>query len=806
MKENNIYPLYAEYGYLDTPISGHNIICFEGEIAELPKQLLGLTDVPPSAPNEAWWPSVGCAPLDDWFALWWTIPDFTHHRAGVVKSKVALWPLNIISEVTDISPFLIKIGTIDEISDVPINLLENIINQLISSEKPLIFSNTDIWPHLLSHLWKLLWPEAKRNFSMNLAFMPDHTSAKKTWIHCVPKSKIKSWPEAQFSRINYEEHNSSRISKYLLGESKDETLNTHFQELIFNYNHPNQLNKILRAAERYDILISNPSFENALNLLRTVNSIPQNNFSLEKIKNHCTTLLHTTLTQQSFTNIFSLSNLNFSIPPSKELETWFKKNLPLMNYEELKQTLNNLEKNSAYLWWQQALLNCIKEQTTSPTTEWSNLFLNLLVDIELSKKVKDLIPNIMENFLISVWTNNKKNKSLIHLIKISKEKKWYKIHAKCLINEYEISEAFNQQNLIDDQNIGMPILINGFPGNDVVQEILKNQNETYLELLAERTVNEPDLLNNIDISNNKWLKLWILHIEKNGVLWPTQIDQKELIYSIFNKLIKSEDTNIINTLLSKMTRELTVIIEEYDNREQFWKHLTSANKSNFLLNLGKRQLRKIQVEQIPEPEQILSNKIIELACIEQKISLTCLLNILSWNNLSEEQARELLRKIDWTQQSNLIGNIVSSRKWKLIAKDIYRAYKSGNNNFRLAAQNIKNLLNNLEKFMITHIETNYDTFSRNQYDIEDLVDLIAEVGADLAPNRLNVIWIKAKGKQKHLTPGLRPDDAWVDAMKIAFNTKGNKRLILIVNELINEFPHNEYLKAIQKQLDLIKKR
>lgn len=102
-------PLLARYGAQD---NRHALLDWEGHPAEPPADLLGLTDKPPGsyAPGDRWWPSVGCGPVEGWWALWWTQPDEQARRGGMVRSEVALWRLDEVGAVDDLRPVMESLG------------------------------------------------------------------------------------------------------------------------------------------------------------------------------------------------------------------------------------------------------------------------------------------------------------------------------------------------------------------------------------------------------------------------------------------------------------------------------------------------------------------------------------------------------------------------------------------------------------------------------------------------------------------------------------------------------------------------
>ena len=145
-------PLRARYGARDNM---HALLAWDGDPARLPDNLADLTDKPPnaSAPGDRWWPSVGCGPLDDWWALWWTQPDDEATRAGMVRSEVALWHLDEIGDVTDLLPVLHALSGRTSLPTPPDARLGAVVEALMTADRRRpVYLDLETWPAVLAAL------------------------------------------------------------------------------------------------------------------------------------------------------------------------------------------------------------------------------------------------------------------------------------------------------------------------------------------------------------------------------------------------------------------------------------------------------------------------------------------------------------------------------------------------------------------------------------------------------------------------------------------------------------------------------
>lgn len=790
------YPVYAQYGYVDGPNVGHQLIHFDGDKATLPSELLGLTDAPPSA-TEQWWPSVGCAPLKNWFVLWWSVPDQNQLRNGTVRSNVALWPLDLIGGVDDISSAVLKISGLKEIPNIDENKIAAVLEGLMHSDKPIIFSELSIWPFVLVHLWKTLWSEARKTFSTSVAFLPQNTNRElHTWIYCVPLSRVHAWHETEFYKIESNIDSFNRGTKHLLSGS-DLTLESFLIESGVSLTRPYQLKKFIRAADRYDRFVDNQLPQNSVDLLRTLISINEKTVFIDTLKKNCVAVIQNNLNKQNLDFIQSLSNLEdkeqpFDMP-IPQLQDWFSQRLPLLSFNEIKTAILKLRDASACDWWQSGLKKAIQYRVVNYDINWDTIFIKTLIDKDVNVLVKDYIPKSLEERLSSVFLNIVQPFDSIGLIEITKENSWAKLHAKCALSCYTIPQAFDEQLTFGSTNAGLEILIMEFHGQETVQEIIGRANRTLINILSKRTSKEVSLLSAIDVSNQSWLYLWSEHIQRGGGLWPLNRNQKELGKGLLDVLINNTEKIVPDELLLSLANDLAASVDEYDRRENLWELFRVDIKKIVLSGVATRVLHKTLVTTVDMPEPVLSEAVVDLA-LSSNITAQTVLNILSWNSIytTEQKARNLLKKTNWTEFASPIGVIISSKNWREIAKDIYSSYKRGDRSLKPAVSQVEHLLSTTQKFMLKTIESRDAIHSDNPFSTQDLIPIIAEIGADLAPDRLDVLWVRANGDRKQLRSSPIPHDAWSYAVEQA-NRDGN--LQSLVEVLINEFPNNEYLQA-----------
>ncbi|MCY1005803.1 effector-associated domain EAD1-containing protein [Nannocystis pusilla] len=82
-----------------------------------------------------------------------------------------------------------------------------------------------------------------------------------------------------------------------------------------------------------------------------------------------------------------------------------------------------------------------------------------------------------------------------------------------------------------------------------------------------------------------------------------------------------------------------------------------------------------------------------------------------------------------------------------------------------------------------------------------LVARVAELAADLFPDELEDLWVRAGGERKRLKSGGRPHSRWLDAAHQADQGALADGLAGLVRELLASRPFNENLKQLAELLE-----
>lgn len=803
-----IQPLRARYGVRN---NSHGLLEWQGQPATLPSDLLGLTDKPPSylAPNEIWWPSLGCGAVGDWWALWWTVPDETVSRAGMVRSEVALWPLNEIGDVNDLRPVLESLSGRETIPASSPELLRAVAEALVSSElrRTPVVSDFDAWASIIADLWSRLWPDARLGFSARVAVIPPQggESVAPPLLYCVPRQRLPGWADFPVIRTGSGASSTSRAALWLVGED-DATFKEILDSCNFCSDDLKKLATVARAADRLDKLRECPSPNNALELLRSLAALAPSPDTAMSLKAETLRELNRGFNGAKPEFVFMLKNLEpASLPddghPGAALTAWVHSHAPHLTLDEARQLLTGLGENKAQAWWQVSVRKALLDGFAKPDKQWAKVALNWLGLPDCAEILEAILPSseTVETSLLDVVAELKLPEVALRQLQAQAVMRlWPCLHAWVVMSLFPPSQAFHQQRKFPgDVRTGMKYLVAHLPGIDVISEVINTPDSQLIPLVAQRTVREPQLLQDLDASHAVWRELWAAHIAAGGECWPPKINREMQGSKLLDALVASGEE--LSGLIAPLARDLAGIAFNLPDRAKLWGVLSHGSCVALLPLVADVLIRTCnagQVVSIPEPQ--LAQEVLKRSRATG-FSIKIFVVLLSSNVSLDEQ--DLIRCIsssirtDWQAGiAQVIGKAVSERRWKKAAEKSYDRFMSG------AIPELQSMVDTCQALLSTWqcvwlaLKTGNTSCAPNIG--ESLAHRVAELGGNLAPGELDDIWERAGGKRKDLNTGGTPASRWQAASNLAKSGKLKGGLLALVNVLENTHPHNPDLKEL----------
>lgn len=804
-------PFRARYGERN---NAHALLEWANAKDAPPHQLAGLTDKPPGylGPGDRWWPSVGCGPINQVWALWWTRPDEQARRGGMVQSEVFVWSLEDIAQVDDLLPYMRELS-----GEAPIPLpsedwLAGTVEGLLSGQRGrLVFQDLDYWPGILALLWRRLWLEARRAFSARVAIGPPQRDdeAGLPWIIGIPASQRLQWSSHTMIVPMAGTGKLGRAARWLMGQEdilfEEVRRECHLSDDI------GVLKRIARGADGLEQMRALPNAQHAIEFLRTIIALVPDARGAMHLKNEALGILKSDLTTASLSFVLSLANIEPSaIPggamPVQELQQWIARNGAELSSADASRLFERLSSANMLAWWFDAMNTSLLVHLSKPEGPWVKAALSWLGEAQPKEMLQKYLPSSedVERRLFEGASNFDFSPSAIRQIQSqSRKRRWSRLHAWAAMQTSLPAKAFEEQwDFPFDRAAGLAVLVERLRGEDVVLEALARNDDSLNALAAKRTVQAPALLSGIDARNPAWTALWAAHVNARGEVWPPGVDRQILGQGLLDAILKEE---VREPLTTAVAADVAAIALDHPRRAKLWDVLSDATREKWLSKVAEKLIQRCEAGHFQEhPERQLAEAVVALAR-RTPPSARLLEMLLKWNVLSDEQeAIRWMRNVrghEWISIADTVGTAMLKRRWEKAAEELYYM-RISKPEIRPALGICRELLSSWQRFMLEKVDSWLGGSQPSREIIPDaaLVRRVAELGAELASNRLKYLWDRAGGKKEQLSHEGNYADQWQQAAELASKGVLKDGLLELTRQLRREAPHNDALGELERIL------
>lgn len=797
-------PLKASYGCRN---NSHDLLFWEGD-SPLPPELLGLTDKPGGyvTPKEKWWPAINCGPVGNWWALWSIEPDLDAPRSGMVKSTVLLWELDKIPQVHCLEEFIYQLINHEECKPPYSSLLQSVANKLICSDNILAIEADETIPLLIAHLWEKLWGEARKEFSVRSAFTPPQSlvRAKLPTFYYVPASVLNQWYLPNVSLINSTTATeTSRATNYLINRTENDSI---LHQLLLNCSgltgDLKVLNKLGRAADNIDRFRANSTLTNAIVALRALIACSPSPDKAKDIKNELLSSIKMLMVSEGgASDILTMCNLSSdAVPkgamPQVELSNWIEHNLIALGHEDLNKYFERALPGKSMPWWSQSVVNGIGTLVNKPETSEHILFWLSIVHFQktflrLSSVRQDLEQMLFERAKTSGMTAD----SLMALEQFSISQEWAKLHAWAVFNLYDEDQVYKKQrNSMSNWTEGVPFIVQSLSHRHAINLLRDSDFSQFIDLLAERSLKEPTLLNYIDITEKNAFQMWQKQLVTGGRFYPPNIGKDTYLA----KLCDCLQANFLPKVFEQISKEISEYLLSNADRSKVWSQLDPTRSNTLAKDMAKKVVTTPEVLQhLSDTEPYLINEL-KSHMTGNHIEPAFILSYLSQSiSHREEDVLRWVKKVHSRTSSahaHMLGNIILEKRWKKVANGLYQSsygWLAETPNFKSTIETCSELLNSTNRLWYSLY-----TGTSTQPHQSEIIRKFSEVSADLAYDRLDSIWQKAGGRPSRLKSHGTELDKWFHAANEAEKGALSGGLIDLLEVLIEEFPNNKQLREI----------
>ncbi|AIL71303.1 hypothetical protein VV93_v1c22250 [Vibrio vulnificus] len=797
-------PLKAIYGCRN---NSHDLLFWEGD-SPLPPELLGLTDKPGGyvTPKEKWWPAINCGPVGNWWALWSIEPDLDAPRSGMVKSTVLLWELDKIPQVHCLKEFIYQLVNHKECKPPYSSLLQSVANKLICSDNILAIEADETLPLLIAKLWEKLWGEARKAFSVRSAFTPPQSlvRAKLPTFYYVPASVLNQWYLPNVSLINSTTTTeTSRATNYLISRAENDSM---LHQLLLNCceltGDLKVLNKLGRAADNIDQFRENSTLTNAIVALRALIACSPSPDKAKDIKNELLSSIKMLMVSKGdASDILTMCNLSSdAVPkgamPEVELSNWIKHNLVTLSHEDLNKYFERALPDKSTPWWSQSVVNGIGTLVNQPETSEHILFWLSIVNFQKTFLQLSSVPQNLEQMLFECAKASDMTADNFKAIEqFSISQKWAKLHAWAVFNLYDEKQVYKKQrNSMPNWTEGLPFIAQSLSHRHAINLLQDSAFSPFIDLLAERSLKEPILLNSIDVAEENAFQMWQKQLDIGGEFYPPNIETETFLA----KLCDCLQTNILPGIFERISKEISEYLLSSPDRGKVWSQLDPTKSTILAKDMTKVVVTTPQaLQHLSDAEPYFINEL-KAHMNSNHIEPAFILSYLSQSIAHrEDDVLNWVKKAhskNFHSHAHMLGNVILEKRWSEVANCLYQSsygWLADTPYFKPTVEACSVLLNSSNKFWFS-----FYTGTSPQPHQNEIIKKFSEVSADLAYDRLDYIWQKAGGKPSRLKNVGTELDKWFHAANEAEKGALNRGLIDLLEVLIEEYPHNRQLREI----------
>lgn len=800
------YPIHATYGETHQT---HGVLTCSAESSLLPPILLDLTDKPPgyTSSGETWGPSVGCGPVGQWWVLWWTEADPSASRAGMVTSRVALWPLAAIGDVKELCTELKVLSGGKPIVMPPPSIVALTAEALIADAASIpVFGNLQFWPGLLAMLWERLWPEARKAFSARVAISPSQggESVAPPWLYGVDSGRLLEWTSSKIiTSVVPEAMCPSRAARWLMGQ-EDPILKDLIESAPSLGPTLDILRRMARVADHLETLRKGPAADSAIHLLRALLNVTSDREGLKTFKKEAVSVLAASAPDASPTVILSLANIpHEQLQDGARLEdivqSWVENVMPLKSVSDTDALLSRLDAGTAQEWWLLSVRSGIAEGMRSSSECWNKFLFSWLSQKQNARWIESLgfITEATEQQMLTIALCSELSSDQVAILRQNANTLgWSAIHAVAVMKETTAFEALQAQLAFrPDPLLGLSIMVDGICGVDLIEATVRIADGALSSLVAARSSKNPTLLAFLDLKDPAWRALWEFHVSLGGHPWPASVDQ---YLQAKNYLHEAETGTYRSGIIAQLAEDFAPIALDLEDRESLWGRLEPTDAQGLAVVVARLILQRAKVaDELVVPEPYLLQQVMQ-QLPEHQLSAAQVKCLLAWGRFTpESRAMNLVRSIrDWSKGSESLGEMINERQWSNIAKEIASQYRYGRTEVLPALHVCYGLLGFFERLLIPRP---LGTTSMH-IDKSEIIAGVAEVGGDIAHDRLEDFWVRAGGRAAALSVSGNSADRWLRASNQAASGSLPGGLKALVGVLLDDFPNNEKLKSLNHVL------
>jgi hypothetical protein len=374
------------------------------------------------------------------------------------------------------------------------------------------------------------------------------------------------------------------------------------------------------------------------------------------------------------------------------------------------------------------------------------------------------------------------------------------------------ADAFRKQLEIDrapKHTEGLQTLSARVQPEDVLKAALTHDDTRLLRVAGEMCANTPRLLAQVDIKNEKWRAIWLYRLESGGEVWAGIPDPVKIVRSLMDFLLLDEkiEPSILMRIAATQHGDLT----GYPGRSEIWNKMEPQVADAFLNITAESWINQFKLN--PDFDRRIESRLEDAVLDERRLlkhftygradTLSFGISLFRrFSRLGELQFSGWLGRILDTGaiiepvSATLIGKLVSERRWKNLAHQLYRYFNSRNRTDLIPAlSECYSLLGWLQRFLL-HGKLSYSITEDEWWGaLQDLATELYPKGPEA-----QYVWSRSGGDPSLIDMGQSGRSQWISALQTLRKGGGGKQISIesLLSEMKVDYPSSEGLKVLDQ--------
>lgn len=840
-------------GYFGEVDKAHSCIASDFDHSELNNFLKTFTDRPIEMPAgvvlNTYFSGVA---KHGYYVFTKTFPDTSSSRGGMVFTHALLIRQEDLSQINRLQPlfgyFVDEIPESRQLKETPITIeptdwspshtqppayVQKTLEAMTNQKLPAVFcGNMATFIDTLSTIWAGLSRRLRQKFQFGIRFTPDSIKDETSLtLAYVPEDMREQW--VNHSAIIISSQNTQKVEitslaqQLLLGAHQNNPLKAFIDELAIELDTFQIYHKCENVYSNYENLGALSALQTT-RLLRQVIAFSPKPENGQSIKSKILAQIAQLIKDGQHPQIQSLRNIDLQMVNNgvEILSQAIKHYINALftgklNFEKesVLKWVKFIKEDSSQQWWVDVVSVAIRDNivtaSDAPTQNTWQLIQGASEQAVLLTTLSEYIPTHHSQEQIFIKHLPKLRQNIVtELVPIIAQRSWYLLHAHCLLQHQQPSEALLAQlelekSLSIKDSIGVKWIENKLTDNELLALAITNGEQKLMEYAVQRIIKNPALLTNLDVLNSHWLKLWalVLHQTKNLILGIDNLPAKA--HQIYDQVAAS--VQIPEIILDLLSDSPQADLTNYPQQSQLLTQLplplkqkfTEATIEAYLDALIKGRTIEGSLDSTIR-QKLTSDSYIAKALSGYKNDMDKIITVYDhFGLLSDDFLSNYIQNLYAVTlpvfQSNYLGKAISDRGYTKSARRIFDKAKV-NDTFKPAFEQCKHLIT--RNFWDNLFYGSWFGFQYHQYapTKQEAYKELVNLATQLYPHgpEQNNIWEEAGGDIAKLKNQNSRQENWQEAIRLLQNGGGGKDITVssLLEAMSSEYSKNDKLKAL----------